>query len=48
MNQEKIFRSVDHTVLKQTADWSAVQKLCDEAMAGGAAPCVIRPVMLPA
>ena len=43
MNQEKIFRSVDHTVLKQTADWSAVQKLCDEAIAGGAASVCIPP-----
>ena len=39
----KIYEKIDHTQLKQTADWSSIQKLCDEAIAGGAASVCIPP-----
>ncbi len=39
----KIYEKIDHTQLKQTADWSSIQKICDEAIAGGAASVCIPP-----
>lgn len=34
---------VDHTQLKQVADWTSIQTLCDEAIEGGAASVCIPP-----
>ncbi len=39
----KIYEKIDHTQLKQTADWLSIQKLCDEAIEGGAASVCIPP-----
>ena len=39
----KIYEKIDHTQLKQTADWPSIQKLCDEAIEGGAASVCIPP-----
>lgn len=43
MEKEAIYQHIDHTQLKQTADWNAIQELCDQAMAGGAASVCIPP-----
>jgi deoxyribose-phosphate aldolase len=32
MNKEEILSKVDHTLLKQTATWEQIQKICDEGM----------------
>lgn len=47
MNTEMILSKVDHTLLKQTAVWEDVRKLCDEAMTYHTAsvcipPCFVR------
>ena len=43
MEPQKIYSSIDHTQLKQTADWASVQTLCNQAIAGGAASVCIPP-----
>lgn len=43
MEQQQIYKHIDHTQLKQTADWASIQKLCDEAITGGAASVCIPP-----
>lgn len=43
MNLNEIYTHIDHTQLKQTADWASIQKLCDEAIEGGAASVCIPP-----
>ena len=43
MEPQKIYSSIDHTQLKQTADWISVQTLCNQAIAGGAASVCIPP-----
>lgn len=43
MEQQQIYKHIDHTQLKQTADWASIQKLCDEAILGGAASVCIPP-----
>lgn len=43
MKKEIIYRRIDHTLLKQTADWAAVKTLCDQAIAGEAASVCIPP-----
>ena len=43
MELHEIYTHIDHTQLKQTADWASIQKLCDEAMEGGAASVCIPP-----
>ncbi len=47
MNTEMILSKVDHTLLKQTAVWEDIRKLCDEAMTYHTAsvcipPCFVR------
>lgn len=32
MNQSEILNKVDHTLLKQTATWSEIQEICDDAV----------------
>lgn len=32
MNAEEILSYVDHTLLKQTADWAQIQQICEEAV----------------
>jgi len=43
MEKEKIYAAIDHTVLKQTTTWQDVVRLCDQAIAGGAASVCIPP-----
>lgn len=43
MKEQEIYRRIDHTQLKQTADWKAIKALCDEAIRGGAASVCIPP-----
>ena len=43
MELSEIYKAIDHTQLKQTADWASIQKLCDEAMKGNAASVCIPP-----
>lgn len=43
MELNEIYTHIDHTQLKQTADWASVQKVCDEAILGGAASVCIPP-----
>lgn len=43
MEEQEIYRRIDHTQLKQTADWTAIKVLCDEAIKGGAASVCIPP-----
>lgn len=43
MELNEIYTHIDHTQLKQTADWASIQKLCEEAIAGGAASVCIPP-----
>lgn len=47
MNKEDILKHVDHTLLKPTADWSGIKKLCEEAIEYKTAsvcvpPCYVR------
>ena len=43
MELNEIYTHIDHTQLKQTADWASIQQLCDEAIEGGAASVCIPP-----
>ena len=43
MNPKELCSMVDHTLLKQTATWPEIQKLCDEAIAYGTASVCIPP-----
>ena len=43
MNVQNIFSHVDHTLLKATASWDEIEKLCDEAVEIRAAPVCIPP-----
>ena len=48
MNPKELCSMVDHTLLKQTATWEEIQKLCDEAITYGTAsvcipPCYVAP-----
>ena len=43
MNPKELCSMVDHTLLKQTATWAEIQKLCDEAIAYGTASVCIPP-----
>lgn len=48
MKKEDILARLDHTLLKQTATWKDVKKLCDEGMSNGVAsvcipPCYVKP-----
>ena len=43
MELHEIYTHIDHTQLKQIADWASIQKLCDEAIEGGAASVCIPP-----
>lgn len=43
MTTKELCSIVDHTVLKQTATWKDIQKLCDEAIAYGTASVCIPP-----
>lgn len=48
MNSKELCSMVDHTLLKQTATWEEIQKLCDEAITYGTAsvcipPCYVAP-----
>ncbi len=47
MNEEKIIKSVDHTLLLQTSTWSEIKALCDDAVHYQTAsvcipPCYVR------
>ena len=47
MNIQKILSACDHTLLKQTATWADIQKICDEGREYGTAsvcipPCYVR------
>ena len=41
MNKEKILKMVDYTLLKQTATWEDIKKLCDKAIEFGTASICI-------
>ena len=43
MEYREILEKVDHTLLKQTATWEDIRKLCDEAIAYGTASVCIPP-----
>lgn len=43
MELEQIYAHIDHTALKQTATWPMIQRLCEEAIKGGAASVCIPP-----
>ena len=43
MNKQDILNKVDHTLLKQTATWDQIQKLCDEAIQNHTASVCIPP-----
>jgi len=43
MEASAIYSHVDHTQLKQVADWPSIRILCDEAIKGGAASVCIPP-----
>lgn len=43
MDKKEIFRRVDHTLLTQTATWSEIQQICDDAIAYGVASVCIPP-----
>ena len=32
MEKKEILRKLDHTLLKQTATWEQIQKICEEGM----------------
>ena len=46
MNREEIFARVDHTALKATTTWEAIQRLCQEAIAYKTASVCIPPAYL--
>ena len=43
MTQKEICKTVDHTLLKQTATWEQIKELCDDAIAFGTASVCIPP-----
>ena len=43
MNKQEILRHVDHTLLKQTATWKEIKKICDEGLENGTASVCIPP-----
>lgn len=43
MEASAIYSHIDHTQLKQVADWPSIRTLCDEAIKGGAASVCIPP-----
>ena len=43
MELNEIYTHIDHTQLKQSADWASIQKLCEAAMEGRAASVCIPP-----
>ncbi len=43
MNREDIFKTVDHTLLSQTATWEEIRQICDDGMAYGTASVCIPP-----
>ncbi len=43
MNKEDIFKSVDHTLLKQSSTWNDIKMICDDAIKFGTASVCIPP-----
>ena len=43
MTTQEILNRVDHTLLKQTATWEQIRKICDDAIANGTASVCIPP-----
>lgn len=43
MSKKDILQAIDHTQLKTTATWDEISRLCDEAIAAGAASVCIPP-----
>ena len=43
MEREEIFKTVDHTLLTQTATWEEIRQICDDGMAYGTASVCIPP-----
>lgn len=43
MNREEMMKYVDHTLLRATASWEEIEKLCEEAVRFGAASVCIPP-----
>ena len=43
MDMKEILAKCDHTLLKQTARWSEIKKLCDEGIDNGCASVCIPP-----
>jgi deoxyribose-phosphate aldolase len=43
MDTKKLWSHIDHTLLKATASWAEIQKLCDEAAEFGAASVCVPP-----
>ncbi len=43
MNREDIFKTVDHTLLTQTATWEEIRQICEDGMAYGTASVCIPP-----
>lgn len=43
MDRNEIFKTVDHTLLSQTATWAEIKQICDDGMAYGTASVCIPP-----
>ena len=43
MDRKDIFKTVDHTLLTQTATWAEIRQICDDGMAYGTASVCIPP-----
>lgn len=43
MDRKEIFKTVDHTLLTQTATWEEIRQICDDGMAYGTASVCIPP-----
>ena len=43
MDRKDIFKTVDHTLLTQTATWDEIRQICDDGMAYGTASVCIPP-----
>ena len=43
MDKKDIFKTVDHTLLTQTATWAEIKQICDDGMAYGTASVCIPP-----
>lgn len=43
MERKEIFKTVDHTLLTQTATWAEIKQICDDGMAYGTASVCIPP-----